>query len=182
MNRFLLIVLVSSFVMLMGFQSQAQITIDSSGIIIDSTIVSNPWGEGGRDYPVVRGAPAKGPIGGPGLNSGCPNEKPNSSCRLLSDCSWLCAALPINNVLVSSDFNNNVYELSVGPNPFNSELNFNSNKQSLVSIYSLSGQKVYQKNILGSYNINTSSLKSGMYILEIKDDIALYRVKILKIE
>lgn len=80
--------------------------------------------------------------------------------------------------------------LQVLPNPFNNYLSIkyanssNIAKTAQVAIYDLSGKMVYTTNkILASntdsfsLDLSSNNLASGMYILQVKDQEALYRTK-----
>jgi hypothetical protein len=72
-----------------------------------------------------------------------------------------------NNVLSSSDFNQNNLKVAMYPNPVNDILNIDiENEIKSVEIYNIQGQRVIQSN---SKQIETSSLNSGIYMVRIED-------------
>lgn len=73
--------------------------------------------------------------------------------------------------------------LSIYPNPANDVLHIN-NPQIIkeVSIYSITGQKVFGKSFLGnnSISIGISDLPKGIYLLELHDELEIHMQKIVK--
>ncbi len=74
--------------------------------------------------------------------------------------------------------------ISVYPVPFDNYITINGSQLqpgSIVSVYALNGQLLYQAPITGNTNrINTSSLGKGIYIIRITDGDRNYSVKIVK--
>jgi hypothetical protein len=75
-------------------------------------------------------------------------------------------------------FQQNVIE--VFPNPATDIINFNSaNKIESIQVFDYLGKQVYKKEInIKAYQLNISSLKKGLFILEIKtnDGIAVKKI------
>ncbi len=72
-----------------------------------------------------------------------------------------------NNVLSSSDFNQNNLKVAMYPNPVNDILSIDiENEIKSVEIYNIQGQRVIKSN---SKQIETSSLNSGIYMVRIED-------------
>ncbi|MEH6538092.1 MAG: T9SS type A sorting domain-containing protein [Psychroserpens sp.] len=81
----------------------------------------------------------------------------------------------------------NSNELYVYPNPFEDQINVLNGFPELakidISIYSASGQLVFEKTIInedGFLSFNTSSLSSGFYLVTLKSDTELTTFKIVK--
>ena len=82
-------------------------------------------------------------------------------------------------IFVSDDF-------EVYPNPFKDELkifNVVENEKIMLKIYSMVGQLVYEKMFNGDQSqihLNTSTLKSGLYIISIESESLILTFKIIK--
>ena len=80
----------------------------------------------------------------------------------------------VNFVGIENDF---TYEFQIFPNPSNENItlssNFHINNPTKINIYNLTGKLVLSENVAikngSSENINVSSLRSGVYLLEIKN-------------
>ena len=83
-------------------------------------------------------------------------------------------SITVNFVGIENDF---TYEFQIFPNPSNENItlssNFQINNPTKINIYSLTGKLVLSENVAikngSSENINVSSLRSGVYLLEIKN-------------
>ena len=83
-------------------------------------------------------------------------------------------SITVNFVGIENDF---TYEFQIFPNPSNENItlssNFQINNPTKINIYNLTGKLVLSENVAikngGSENINVSSLRSGVYLLEIKN-------------
>jgi hypothetical protein len=77
--------------------------------------------------------------------------------------------------------NNKIGTINTYPNPATTSIKFsNLNRQSLVSIYSLAGQKVLEKMILPEESIQVKSLPKGPYLFRIKMGDQLFSGRFLK--
>lgn len=103
-----------------------------------------------------------------------------------------CYSLPSNIVYIGSlSINeNNFLEANVFPNPFNNELKIEINKENLlnISIFNAMGQLIIISPTLTSINnkqiisYNTSSLKKGIYFIQIKTTTKNSITKMIKVE
>ena len=90
----------------------------------------------------------------------------------------------INIVLSTNDIQNE--QLKVFPNPFNNEIRIefpdNEKAKYIMSIYDLSGNLIFATpiNQTGHYEINSQSLKTGIYIIQIESDKQIFRQKLVK--
>ena len=83
-------------------------------------------------------------------------------------------SITVNFVGIENDF---TYEFQIFPNPSNENItlssNFHINNPTKINIYNLTGKLVLSENVAikngSSENINVSSLRSGVYLLEIKN-------------
>ena len=91
----------------------------------------------------------------------------------------------INNATAINEAKLEFGNVFVFPNPVTNDLTirFSSNliSERKIVIYNSLGEKIYSTRFSGSYtNYNSSSLSSGIYLLEITDGINVYRKKIIK--
>ena len=83
-------------------------------------------------------------------------------------------SITVNFVGIENDF---TYEFQISPNPSNENItlssNFHINNPTKINIYNLTGKLVLSENVAikngSSENINVSSLRPGVYLLEIKN-------------
>lgn len=83
------------------------------------------------------------------------------------DVSWTCYSAPLGLETLNSD------EFLIYPNPSNGNFNiiFNdSNKNHSVEIYSILGQKVFEKNNFENESISINNLQKGTYLLKVSKD------------
>lgn len=86
-------------------------------------------------------------------------------------------------IVIQPDGVNNQLEESINiyPNPFEDILNISTESNSnIINIYNIKGEKVYTANFDKNINANLSFLQSGVYILEITNDIISKQYKIVK--
>jgi hypothetical protein len=79
--------------------------------------------------------------------------------------------------------NVNISNFKVGPNPFNNAITVSppENENTLISVYNITGQLVYNNSTNISKTINTSTWKSGIYILHINfGNGTLQKIKLVK--
>ncbi len=88
-------------------------------------------------------------------------------------------SVPLENKKAQAALKNLVSTCKIYPNPVTDKLYITNNKNSIISIYSLEGQKIMEQKISGN-SINLSKLNRGIYILELNNGKKIYRQKIIK--
>lgn len=90
-------------------------------------------------------------------------------------------ALLIDNVIVTADDPastlENEFNVSVYPNPFMNELNFETEGFENVSIYNMLGELILDSN---QSKVITSDFKSGQYIAVVKTNSSIIKIKVTK--
>ena len=73
--------------------------------------------------------------------------------------------------------------LSVYPNPFHGilDIRFRRPDKFDLSIYSLSGEKIYCEKISGDQKIDLSKVPAGVYLLSMMNDLKIINIKIVKL-
>ena len=84
------------------------------------------------------------------------------------------AALALNNVVAAHP-----HEIGMYPNPASREVFFRGMPNALVNIYDASGRLVKTDNLKGGMTLNISDLKSGIYLLRLKQDGLQFSTKLI---
>ena len=89
--------------------------------------------------------------------------------------------IEINSIPTSMDEKRNEFNISIYPNPFGNILNIESDETiEHVKIIGLDGRICLQSQLLNEISLNTTDLKKGLYLLEIKHDRGITHRKLIK--
>jgi hypothetical protein len=97
-----------------------------------------------------------------------------------ADCDGTWMIRPVFGSLTTSSIDN-VLTTSFGvfPNPSSTSVSIEFEEPNILSIFTLSGKKVYKKFSDSRHNIDLQSFSKGIYILEIQSDYKKYRKKLV---